>query len=215
MRDDDDLDPDDEPKGRIFYSGINPDADRASYALPPGNPALQDGEPECEYETVTSPVEPQPMTEQPVRRDFAPVFVSVASGFAMATVFCVGFVFGWLPDRGPGSIQPVLNAVPEGGDARTNLGEWAHKLALGSVVDLIEYRLPFLAVVAMQSESADSNLWHGVRRLAAVALVAGPKERQAMTRDLLRVCDRCEVPAHLTQDIHRLRAILTSPREGR
>ncbi len=52
MRDEDDHDRDesgpDRPAGRLLYSGFNPHAPRADYAVPFGEPALQGGDAEFE-----------------------------------------------------------------------------------------------------------------------------------------------------------------------
>ena len=74
--------------------------------------------------------------------------------------------------------------------------------------ELVEYRLPFLAVIRIQNPSASDDLWKGVERLMRVALVAGQAEMVGMIRECLDVADCDNAPTEFDSIIRVLKSEL-------
>jgi hypothetical protein len=214
MRDDDDHDDDPKELGRIYYSGINPDADRADYALPRGEPALHDGDVEFELEAPPTQESSDSVSPRKPRRKIAAMFLHAGLSLAVSVVFCTGFALGWSPGTNSPAREP-LHATTTAGPVNLNLSVWANKLAVGPIANLIEYQKPFLATVEMQTQVGNGTLWRGVERLSRVAVVESPSERPAMIRRILRVIERPTAPEELDECVRDLHVALAEALEGR
>ena len=191
MRDDDDLDPD-EPKGRVFYSGINPDADRAGYALPVGEPALQDRGVEFEREAVESNV--------PNRR----LVLCLGVGIGLAATAGVFHTLGFF-DR-----VRARDITPTADPRRSRRVEWliraARKAAGDSLDDLVASYGTFIMVLEEYAPD-DRALWGGVERLARYAMVDRGEKGVRIARRLLPTFEQLNPPAgmaHLVLELEDL-----------
>jgi hypothetical protein len=215
MHDDDGFD-DEEQKGKIFYSGINPDADRADYALPRGEPALHDGEAEFDLKDPSMPTQSDssdPTPRSPLSRTTT-ILLHAGVSLAASILFCSGFVLGWSPGSSPES-PTSLDATTIGETVDQTLFGWATKLAGRPVTDLIKYQKPFLAVVEMQAQPENIRLWRGVERLARVSIVESPANRPEMIRSILRVLELPGSPKKLATCVRDLNVALADALEGR
>ena len=159
MHDDDD--PPEESLGKILDSGIGSCVDRADYALPLGEPALQDGDAEAEFA-------PRQWTRRSV------ILFGLGGG-----VVCGAGLIGVVEYPRRNSNHPASSvAQPSQGrtvDASLSpdvlvLIEGARQLAGAPIEDLLRAYPTFVWIVERHG-AADESLWGGIERLGTYALV--------------------------------------------
>ncbi|MCB9872265.1 MAG: hypothetical protein H6837_20590 [Planctomycetes bacterium] len=183
---------DDEPPqaGKMFYSGINPDAERAEYALPLGEPALQDGEPEY----------PAPKLSALVTRRW--VLTGIGGAVAAAgTYFALS----------PGARRTDDAPVPQQKVSRHTawLVRGAQGAAQGDIDQLVGSYGTFIMVVEDYAPE-DHILWDGIERLGMFALSDSSSRGARIGRRLLQMFAQVSPPRKLAWLPLRLREMIAA-----
>lgn len=181
---DDDLDSD--TSGKVFQSGIRPDAKRAPYALPADTPALQDGE--LEFERFGAV--PRALT---TRRSF--LVLGLGAGFAAAA--------GVLGSSATNAtIHPAEERVPSDAESRT-LRRIARKFARGSMQALVDNHATFIWIAEQHGEG-DGELEATLGRLAEFALLYRGEQGGGIAKRLVRAYEFKPVPSALRDHFQEL-----------
>ena len=175
--------PNEVPKGKILYSGINPEhVRRAEYALEEGVPAL--------------------MESGSRRLDPRVLFGVIVVGTAL-----LAYLLGWLLTSGTAPVKEFTKSAGQEGPA--SLLGWARRTAHGPLEVLLRHQTPFLAVVDLEAAKPEARaLWVGVERLVRAAALEEKDRQPEMVRRILRALERHEPPEHLSAPITSLRALL-------
>ncbi|MCA8956862.1 MAG: hypothetical protein KDC87_12365 [Planctomycetes bacterium] len=206
-------DDDEEATGKLFYSGINPDADRAEYALPRGVPALQDGEPEVEPEddgcaderpcSADQQLVSTPPTRGAAQRTWSRRWLLGAGAIGGGLVLVGAGVAAWVGRDGARRVVPS-NPFPE--DAGW-LVRGARTAALGDLRDLVGTYGTYLMVVELYGKG-DDLLWQGVDRLGRYALLDGGQRGAEIAKQMLATFQHAPPPRHLQSLALELQAFL-------
>jgi hypothetical protein len=156
--DDDDDDNDEEPRqGRIYYSGINPNAERADYALPIGEAALVGGDAEFE----------QHISVPWSRRKLLGLGLGLSvlgAGAGVGIGAMTAFASNGERDPGEGSVTgPVPRSVPSAWAVKYLNS--AREAADGSIKNLVHSYRMYIMIVESDG-GQDPKLWEGMRRLS-------------------------------------------------
>ena len=182
MRDDDDFDGDeldsDQPSGRLLHSGINPHPERAEYAVPFGEPALQDGDIEFELPGSESVAESR-LTR---RRALA---LGLGAGFLSAS----GLFWG-LSSHGFGAVRkaevPSSNPVDPNDEREVAaMLRLAHKFVSGPFERLIDNHATFIWIVD-QYGGDDPGLMVGLAKLTKFALLDRGERGASIAKHVVR-----------------------------
>jgi hypothetical protein len=155
MYDDND---DEEPgQGRIYYSGINPNAERADYALPIGEAALAGGG--AEFERRTS----DPWSRRKLL-GFGLGLSVLGAGTGVGIGAMTAFASNGERDLREGGVtDPVPRSVPSAWAVKYLNS--AREAADGSIEDLVHSYRMYIMIVESDG-GQDPKLWEGMRRLS-------------------------------------------------
>jgi hypothetical protein len=155
MHDEDDPE---QKAGRLYYFGVHSSADRAEYALPLGEPALQGGDPEFELGQAPNS-----------RRRFLAIgigLVGMGAAYAAGGVFSDGESTEAMEGRNRSNKS---DPKPVDSEAVRKFVDSARAVAYGPIGDLVHSRDTFIMVFESHGEN-DRKLWHGIERLADYAM---------------------------------------------
>ncbi|MCA8958085.1 MAG: hypothetical protein KDC87_18560 [Planctomycetes bacterium] len=187
-------------EGKVFRTGIDPQAERAWYALPPGCAALEGGPPEQPEEVHGT---------RWSRRTILGAGLLGVIGFAAGAVV-VGLREG--RSLGPSPIPgDRMREVPE---RIAVLLRGCRTMARGAIDDLVYSHQTFIWVVESHGGD-DEDLWYGICRLADYALLDGAARGAAIAEQLLGVCHRRAPPPCFLRYRVPLQRLVDTKRAGK